>query len=385
MDFELSFEQSTFVEALKGFMAKTCTKAYIDRIESTDEYPDALWDGLTELGVFGLGVPEEFGGVGGGMLEIALACEVFGYYGGSAVMTYMPTGCFGSQTLVGGASEDMKQRFLPEIANGNLKTAFGLTEPEAGSDASALRTRAVRAGDEWVINGAKIWCSGALAADYIVLSARTGAQEQRGGAITIFMVPTEAKGLQITPIPKLGHHAVPSCEVGLTDVPVPHENIIGEVDHGWRALLRTLDAERIATAAISTGSAQRCLDMALAYGLERKQFGKPIASFQAISHMLAEMDTETRAARLLTYHAAWTMDVAPPTRASHAASVAKAYATELGTRSAGRGMQVMGGYGYAKEYEMERFYREAKLYEVAGGATQIQRNIIARHLGIPAS
>jgi alkylation response protein AidB-like acyl-CoA dehydrogenase len=381
MEFELSFEQSTFVEALQGFMAKTCTKAYIDRIESSDDYPDALWDGLTELGVFGLGIPEEHGGVGGGMLEIALACEVFGYYGGSAVMTYMPTGVFGSQTLVGGASDSMKRRFLPEIANGRLKTAFGLTEPEAGSDAAALRTRAEQDADTWVINGSKVWTSGATAADYIVCSARTGAQSERSSAITVFMVPTDSDGIMITPIPKLGHHAVPSCEVGLTDVRVPHENIIGEVGGGWRALLRTLDAERIAVGAICTGSSQRCLDMALAYGLERKQFGQPIASFQAISHMLAEMDTETRAARLLAHHAAWTMDKGGP--ASHTASVAKAYATELGTRSASRGMQVMGGYGYAKEYEMERFYREAKLYEVAGGTTQIQRNIIARHLGIP--
>ena len=383
MDFELTFEQSTFVEALRGFMAKTCTKAYIDRIESTDEYPDALWDGLTELGIFGLGVPEEFGGVGGGMFEIALACEVFGYYGGSAVMTYMPTGVFGSQTLIGGASQGMKARFLPEIANGRLKTAFGLTEPEAGSDAAALRTRADRDGEEWVVNGAKIWTSGATAADYIVCSARTGAQSERSNAITVFMVPTATEGLTITPIPKLGHHAVPSCEVGLTDVRVPHENVIGEVGGGWRALLRTLDAERIAVAAICTGSSQRCLDMALAYGLERTQFGQPIASFQAISHMLAEMETETSAARLLAYHSAWVMDTKGG--ASKQASVAKAYATELGTRSASRGMQVMGGYGYAKEYEMERFYREAKLYEVAGGTTQIQRNIIARHLGIPAA
>jgi alkylation response protein AidB-like acyl-CoA dehydrogenase len=383
MEFELSFEQSTFVEALQGFMAKTCTKAYIDRIESTDEYPGALWDGLVELGVFGLGIPEEMGGVGGGMLDIALACEVFGYYGGSAVMVYMPTGVFGSQTLVGGASPEMQRRLLPEMANGRLKTAFGLTEPDAGSDAAGMRTRAVQDGEEWVINGAKIWTSGALAADYIVLSARTGAQDERGSAITVFMVPTTAAGLTITAIPKLGHHAVPSCEVGLVDVRVPGENIIGEVGGGWRALLRTLDAERIAVGGICTGSSQRCLDMALAYGLERKQFGKPIASFQAISHMLAEMETETHAARLLTHHAAWLMDTRGG--ASKEASIAKAYAAELGTRSASRGMQIFGGYGYAKEYEMERFYREAKLYEVAGGTTQIQRNIIARHMGIPAS
>jgi alkylation response protein AidB-like acyl-CoA dehydrogenase len=381
MDFDLSIEQRELRATVRSFLEKSWTKDRIDDLESRHEYPLELWNGFAKLGLFGLGVPEEYGGAGGGMLEIVVACEEIGRFGGSAIFTYMPTGVFGNQTLLGGASPELRERFLPRMAVGELRTAFALTEPDAGSDAAALRTRAVRDGDAWVLDGSKTWCSGALAADYLVLSARVGGREERHPAITVFLVDTRSPGLTMRAIPKLGHLAVSSCEIGLSNVRVPHELMVGQVGGGWRALLRTLDAERIAVGAVCTGSSQRCLDMALEYGLQRRQFDRPIASFQAISHLLADMETETNAARLMTYQAAWLMDGLG--RASKHASMAKAYATELATRSATRGMQVLGGYSYSREFEMERFYREAKLYEVAGGTTQIQRNIIAHHLGIP--
>lgn len=381
MQIALTVEQEALRDTLRSFLERHCTKAWLDDLESREEYPYDLFEGLTQLGLFGLSVPDELGGSGGGMVEIAVVCEELGRFGGSVNMTYVPTAVFGNQTLLGGASAEMQQRFLPEMAAGRLRTAFALTEPEAGSDAGALRTRARRDGADWVLDGSKIWCSGALAASYLVLSARTGATEDRHAGVTVFMVDARTPGLEIRGIPKLGHHAVRSCEVGLTGVRVPGDMVVGEVAGGWRALMRALDAERISVAAICTGLSQRCTDLALEYGLARRQFGRPVASFQALSHMLADMETETEAARWLTYRAAWLTD--RDGRASKEASMAKTFATELGTRSATRGMQILGGYSYAKEYEMERFYREAKLYEVAGGSTQIQRNIIARHLGIP--
>jgi alkylation response protein AidB-like acyl-CoA dehydrogenase len=381
VDFDLTPEQRTLQQTVRAFLEAKCTKEWLDDLEEREEYPYDLWSGLVELGLFGLGVPEELGGSGGGMLEIAVVCEELGRFGGSVNMTYVPTAVFGNQTLLGGASPAMRDRFLGPMAAGQLRTAFALTEPEAGSDAAALRSRAVLDGEQWVINGTKIWSSGALAADYLVLSARTGTAEARHAAITVFMVDAHAQGLTISGIPKLGHHAVKSCEVSLHDVRVPRDMVVGEVDAGWRALVRALDAERIAVAAICTGLSQKCTDLSLDYGLHRVQFGRPVASFQALSHMLADMETETAAARWLTRHAAWLTDQGR--RASKEASMAKSYATELGTRSAAHGMQILGGYGYSKEFQMERFYREAKLYEVAGGSTQIQRNIIARQLGIP--
>lgn len=373
-------EQDELRRTVRRFLESFCPKEWLDDLERREEYPFDLFKHLAELGLFGIGVDEEFGGVGGGMVDIAVVCEELGRVGGSVNMTYVPTAVFGNQTLLGGASAEMKQRFLPRMAVGELRTAFALTEPEAGSDAAAVRTRAVRDGGEWVINGSKIFSSGAHVADYLVLTARTGSPEDRHAGISVFMVAADAEGLSITGIPKLGHNAVKTCEIGIADVRVPSDAIVGEIGKGWAALLRALDAERIAVAAICTGLAQRCTDMALEYGKNRQQFGQPIASFQAISHMLADMETETAASRLLTFESAWRTDEGLPS--SKWASMAKTFATENATRTATRGMQILGGYSYTKEYEMERFYREAKLYEVAGGSTQIQRNIIARQMGI---
>ncbi|MGE3620493.1 MAG: acyl-CoA dehydrogenase family protein [Acidimicrobiia bacterium] len=380
MDFQLTEEQEELRSVLRKLLETHCTKEWLDDLEAREEYPFDLFARLAELGLYGLGVPEEHGGVGGGMVDIAVVCEELGRFGGSVNMTYVPTAVFGNQTVLGGGSEEMKARFLPRMAAGELRTAFALTEPEAGSDAAALRTRAVLDGDTWVVNGSKIFSTGAHVADYLVLSARTGSTESRHAGVSVFMVDARSEGLTITGIPKLGHNAVKTCEVGIADVRVPADAVIGEVDKGWGALHKALDAERIAVAAICTGLSQRCTDMALDYGRQREQFGQPIARFQSISHMLADMETETEACRLLTYKAAWLADRGLPV--SKLASMAKTFATEAATRQATHGMQVLGGYSYTKEYEMERFYREAKLYEVAGGSTQIQRNIIAKEMGI---
>lgn len=385
VNFALTDEQELLATTVRSFLESFCTKEWLDDLESREEYPFELFDRFAELGLLGLGVPEELGGSGGGMLELAIVGEELGRFGGSVNMTYMPTAVFGNQTLLGGADASMQARFLPLIAEGKLRTAFALTEPEAGSDAAAIRSTAVadRARGGWVLNGSKVWSSGALAADYLVLSARTGSLDDRHRGISVFMLDARSPGIEIRHIPKLGHLAVRSCEIHLRDCWAPPDSVIGEPGRGWRALVRALDAERIGVAAICTGLSQKCTDLALEYGLARHQFGQPVASFQAISHLLAEMETETAASRWLTRYAAWCADNEP----SHTkqASMAKAYATELATRSATRAMQVFGGYGYSKEFEIERFYREAKLYEVAGGSTQIQRNLIATRMGIPPS
>ena len=380
MDFDFLPEQEELRRVVRRLLDKHCTKDWHDKVEAAEEYPFDLFDAFADMGLLGVGVPEADGGNGGGMLELAIISEEMGHFGGSVNMTYAPTAIFGNQTLLGGASPAMRHRFLPEMAAGRLRTAFALTEPEAGSDAAAIRTRARRDGEEWVLDGSKIFCTGAHVAHYLVVTARTGELDERHAGISVFMVDASSPGLTIKGIPKLGHNAVKTCEVGISDVRVPLDAVVGEVGRGWKALLRALDAERIEVAAVCTGLAQHCTDLALAYARERRQFGRPIASFQAISHMLAEMTTEAAAARWLAYHAAWLSDQGRP--CSKEASMAKAYATECATRSATRGMQILGGYSYTKEFEMERFYREAKLYEVAGGSTQIQRNIIAKQLGI---
>lgn len=380
MDLALTDEQRQLREMVHSFLMSYCTKEWLDQLEATESYPFDLFERFAELGLLGLGVPSQYGGSDGGMLEVALVSEQLGHVGGSVNMTYFPTAVFGNQTLLGGASEEMKKAYLPEMAAGRLRTAFALTEPEAGSDAAAVRTRARADGADWLIDGSKIFSTGAHVADYLVVTARTGDADGPSRSLTVFLVDASATGLSIRGIPKLGHNAVKTCEVGFDQVRVPGDAVVGEVGGGWRTLINALDAERIGVAALCVGLAQRCTDLALEYAKGREQFGQPIARFQAISHMLAEMETETAAGRWLAYESAWRKDQDLP--CSKEASMGKAYATELATRTATRGMQILGGYSYTTEYVMERFYREAKLYEVAGGSTQIQRNIIARHLGI---
>ncbi len=379
MNLALTDEQRQLRAVVRSFLEKLCTKDWLDELEERQAYPYDLFDGLAEMGLFGVGVPVEDGGFGGGMIEIAVICEELGRFGGSVNMTYVPTAVFGNQTVLS-ADVDIRHRFLPAMTAGELRTAFALTEPEAGSDATSVRTRATPDGDGWILDGSKVFCTGALVADYLVITARTGTPEERVRGISVFMVDQKSAGLTITPIPKLGHHAVQTCEIGISGVKVSGDSVIGGVNEGWEALGRAMDAERIAVGAICTGLSQRVTEMALDYGMEREQFGQPVATFQSLSHMLADMETETSASRWLTFHAAWLSDQDRP--CSKQASMAKAYATECATRTATRGMQILGGYSYTKEYEMERFYREAKLYEIAGGSTQIQRNIIAGEMGI---
>jgi alkylation response protein AidB-like acyl-CoA dehydrogenase len=379
MDLALTAEQRQLQRSVRDLLDTMCTKQWLDDAEESQAYPFDLYRLFAELGLFGVGVPEEFGGYGGGYLELSLIAEQLGHVGGSVVFTWFPTAIFGNQAVLAAGDAELKRRVLPAMAAGELRTAFALTEPQAGSDAAAIRTRARSDRGSWVIDGTKTWSSGALAADFLIVAARTG-DEGTHAALTLFLVDARSAGLTIRAIPKLGHNAVASCEIGLSDVRVPGNAVIGTVGGAWTGLKRALDAERLGVGAVCTGLAQQCIDLALDYGMSREQFGQPVATFQALSHMLADMETETAAARLLSRAAAWRADAGLPF--SKEASMAKAYAAECGTRTATRAMQIFGGYSYSSEYPIERFYREAKLYEVAGGSTQIQRNIIAREMGI---
>jgi alkylation response protein AidB-like acyl-CoA dehydrogenase len=281
-------------------------------------------------------------------------------------------------------TEEQKRTILPRVASGEVRMSMGLSEPEAGSDLTHLSTRAVRDGEDYVINGQKVFITGADSADYVFAFVRTdpGTLAHRG--LSVLLVPTDAPGLAVHPLPKLAGQATHTCEVFFDDVRVPAANLVGELDGGARIIFRLLDGERIYTAAQGVGIAQGALDKALAYAKVRSQFGKPIIEHQAVGHMLAEMAMQVRTARLIVYHAAWKLDQGLP--CSMEASMAKVIGAEAGTQVALKGMQVLGGYSYMVEYGMERYYREAKLYEIAGGTTQVQKNIIVKHLaasGLP--
>ncbi|TAK31093.1 MAG: acyl-CoA dehydrogenase, partial [Chloroflexota bacterium] len=299
---------------------------------------------------------------------------------GTIGMLFVSVAVFGGGALMECGTEEQRQRILPGLGKGETIIVFALTEPNSGSDAAALRTTADADGDDFVLNGSKIFCTGALIADYIVTVVRTNRSVPNHKGLSLFLVDRKSPGLSIRPLPKLGYKAIQTCEVGYDNVRVPRANLMGEVDQGWPLLLRTLDVERISTAAMAVGMSDGAFSYALQYSKEREQFGQPIGKFQVISHMLADMAAETEVGRLLTYQAASKKTQGIP--CSLEASMAKAYSTELATRTATRGMQIMGGYGYMMEYDMQRYYREAKLLEVAGGSNQIQHEIIAKLIGL---
>jgi alkylation response protein AidB-like acyl-CoA dehydrogenase len=263
--------------------------------------------------------------------------------------------------------------------------SMGLSEPEAGSDLTHLSTRAVVDGEDYVINGQKVFITGADSADYIFTFVRTDPEAVAHRGLSVLLVPTDSPGLAIRTLPKLAGQATHTCEVFFDDVRVPATNLVGEPGAGAKIIFRLLDGERIYTAAQGFGIAQGAFDKAVQYAKERKQFGKPIIEHQAVGHMLAEMAMQVRMARLIVYHAAWKLDQGLPCTVE--ASMAKVVGAEAGTQVALKGMQVLGGYSYMVEYGMERYYREAKLYEIAGGTTQVQKNIMVKHIangGLPA-
>lgn len=384
MDFTLTPEQQELRATLRAFFEKEAPIEVIARIDREERYPAEIYAKMAELGLCGIAISPEYGGTQLDEISICIVVEEMARAGASLCYAFVPTVTFCARGIDLVGSEEQKRRYLPEIAAGRLRIAMGLTEPEAGSDLAHLSTRAVLDGDEWVIRGQKVFTTGADTADYIFTFVRTDPDASPSQGLSVILVPREAEGVSVRPLPKLAGQGTHTCEVFLDDVRVPAENLVGELNRGAKLIFDLLDKERITVGAQGTGIAQGALDLALEYAKERRQFGKPIIDHQAIGHMLADMAMDARVARLVTYHAAWKAQQGLP--CSLEASMAKVVGSEAGTRNALRGMQVLGGYSYMVEYGMERYYRETKLNEIAGGTNQIQRNIIVKSLketGLP--
>jgi isovaleryl-CoA dehydrogenase len=369
-DHGLNDEQRAFVEAIRDFAAR-------ERWEPVEGgHSDAVAARMGELGWYGLQIDEEYGGSGGSFLDATLFLE-------ETARNEIPVAGYGVTLIVVGAlnrfgSEEQKADLLPRVIEGGT-LAIAMSEPEAGSDVAALKTRARRDGDEWVIDGAKMWCSYAHKASHVLVVCRTGEGERHEG-MSMILVPRETAGFTITPIPTLGGEE--TNELHLDGVRVPEEGLLGTDGGGWVQLMAGLNYERTILAATSLGVAQRAFDDALAYAKERRQFGRPIGSFQALSHKFAELATQIAQVRLLVRWVAGLTDENPDRMLPQEASMAKLAATELAKRCALEGMQIMGGYGYAKEYPMERHLRTAVVGTIYGGTSEIQKNIIAKTLGL---
>jgi hypothetical protein len=378
----VQFDLSPELAELQATVRKLAQERIAPRarqIDETDEYPQDLYDLFVDAGLTGLCVPEELGGAGAGIFGLALAIEEVAKYSNAAalmlLLTRLPTG----PLLIAG-SEEQQRRFVTPVATGAARAAFGLSEPQAGSDVMGIRTRARRDGDDFVLTGTKCWMSGIRQADWYCVFAKTGPVESRAhDSVSAFVVERDRPGLSVGTIDrKMGVKGVDTGELLLDDVRVPAENVVGEIG-GFRLAMLGLNAMRPIVAARGIGLAEGALMYAVKYVQERRAFDRTIADFQGIQWKIAELATEIEAARLLTYRAAWMADRGQFTKESVPfLSMAKYYATELGVKVSGEALQMLGAAGYMKDHPLELYYRDAKQLTIVEGTTQIQLGLIAR-------
>jgi acyl-CoA dehydrogenase len=343
---------------------------------------------MADAGWIGIAIPEEFGGGGRGILEAATVLQAVAASGAAMNgASALHMSIFGMQPVIRHGDREMQARYLPAVADGSLHVAFGVTEPDAGSDTTHITTRAVRAGDHYVVTGRKVWTSKALEADRILLLTRTtplaDCRKPTDG-MTLFLVDKHSAGVGVTPIAKMGRNAVASCETTYDAVMVPASDRVGDEGQGFRYLIDGLNAERVLIAAEAVGIGQAALHIAVRYAKERVVFGRPIGQNQGISFPLAEAHARLRAASLMVEHAARLVDAGVP--CGEEANLAKFLAAEAGFFAADRAVQTLGGFGYASEYHVERYFREARLMRIAPISQELVLSYVAEHvLGLPRS
>jgi len=376
VDFDLTSEQKMIRDTVREF-AEAEIAPHAAEWDRTEHFPIEVFRKMGELGFLGLPIPEEYGGAGADMISYCLAVEEIGRACGGTGLSYEAHVSLACTPILLYGTEEQKKKYLVPMARGEALGAFGLTEPGAGSDAGGTRTTAVLEGDEWVITGNKIFNTNGGYAKYVVLTALT---DPASRGISAFIVPTDAEGFSVSkPYEKLGMRASNTVELILDRVRVPKENLLGPLNAGFKQFLSTLDGGRVAIAALAVGIARAAFETALAYAKTRVQFGQAISKFQAIQHKLADMAMHIDLARNAVMKAAWLKDQGRPYTLE--ASYAKLFASEMCTRTCEQAIQILGGYGYMREYPVERHYRDAKLIEIGEGTSEIQRLVIARQLG----
>ena len=380
MDFEFTTEQNMLRDSIAKMMDKVVTPEYIRRLDREQAYPYELYDAWIEMGLLRMCFPEEYGGLGGSVMDMVVIAEelsrksfdFFTAFGGSV---------FNGLNLVNKGTEEQKQYWIPKLLAGEIRLSISMSEPDAGSDIGAMRTTAKRDGDDWVINGQKIWATGAGAKNNVICCyAKTDTSVHYRKGMSLFLIDNDAPGVTLRKLDMLGRRCVGTYEIFFDNVRVPADRLVGGENKGWEVVLAGLQVERITSTAGYSGGAQAVVDLALQYSKDRKQFGRPIGTFQAIGHMLADMQTELEAARTLMWRAAWM--VSQGKDALKEISMAKLFGSEMYARVANMGMQIMGGYGYNMEFDMQRHFRDARSGTIGAGTSQIQRNLIANLMGL---
>jgi butyryl-CoA dehydrogenase len=377
MEFELNEEQR-LVRAMVRDLARKEIAPRAAEVDKAEEFPAENIQKMAELGLLGLPYPEEVGGGGGDYLSYAIAVEEIARACGSTALIYAAHVSLGCGPIYYFGSEAQKRKWLPRLCSGQGLAAFGLTEPEAGSDAGATQTTAVRDGDDYILNGSKMWITSGALADVVNCTAKTD-PEARSRGISCFLVEKGTPGfIPGKNEPKMGLKGSVTSALSLEDCRVPAENLLGKEGEGFKQMLITLDGGRISIGAMALGLAQAAFDEAVRYAKERVQFRRPIAKFQAIQWMIADMATEIDAARLMVYRAAAKKDAGLPF--TKEAAMGKLYASEVAERAAFKTVQIHGGYGYSREYPVERIYRDQRLCSIGEGTSEIQRLVIARQI-----
>lgn len=378
MDFQFTDEQQLWHDTLHTFMAREVGREYIRKHDESREFPDEAYQKIADRGWLGLLIPERFGGLAADPVMYAIFCEAMAKYSldfAAAVMTSM----FTATNIANHGTDAQRSSYLPGFLQGQTKFSISMTEPGSGSDAASLQTKAVLEGDEWVLDGNKVFCSGAhLPGTVITVLARTGPDKHKG--LSLILVPNTTPGVDIRKLNTIVRRSLGTTEIFLTGARVPRENIIGEPGTGWAYIGEHLEYERLSLAATYVGNARTALDDTVTYTKNRTQFGRPLSSFQVLKHRMAENECEVEAARLLVYNAATKM--ARGERALKEVSMAKVFAADVAFKTSFNGMQALGGYAQLPEYDMERYFREAKHAMVGGGASEIQRSIIAKEMGL---
>ncbi len=372
-------------ETLRRFLEKEAPRAKMAQWDREDRVPRALFDKIAELGVCGMTIPEEFGGTGRDVLGTMVVVEELSRRSMVIGTLFLMNACYGSMNILASGSDEQKARLLPRLAGGELLFAYGLSEPDVGSDLASVTTRAERHGDVVVINGSKRWCSGAEIADYIYALVRSGEPGSRYSNLSLVLIPPTAKGVSLTHIPAMGARGLNTNDVRLDNVEIPFADVIGGEDgwnNGWGRLVGpALEVEKLEVAAMALGIAAAAVDDAWEYAQQRSQFGKRICSIQSVRHMLADAQTKLAACRLMLYRGCWLADNNLP--CSVETSMAKMYVCEVGVDIVLTCQRVMGAYGYAQGFDMERYVRDMLLMPIIGGSTAIQKNNIANRMGLP--
>lgn len=385
MDFELTPEHRDFRTQLRQWVDKKLPKEAAREWEAKEhQFPDELWDLMSEQGLHGVGLPEEYGGSGADVMsQVIIGRELSRTLGGLVWIWGLSSFC--ARSIAETGSEELKADLLPRLAAGETRIAIAVTEPSGGTDLiGSMRTKARKVEGGWQISGQKIWSTAAHVSDHLLLLAKTDDNADKpSSGMTLFLVPNPTEGLSVRQIPKMGMRAVGSCEVFLDEVFVPDRLVLGEVNQGWKGILTSLNNERIIVSSLCLGVLDGVLEDALDYMKVRHAFGRPIGQFQALQHYVADMAMWQQQSELAIYYAAWLQQSGKPV--GNAATMAKVISSEYATQAADLGIQILGGMGYAQETDMQRYWRDVRLYRIGPITNEMGRNIIAESLGLPRS